>query len=197
MPPSTWRRTPRTPRDPGTPGRRATWGGRSCPRRHPARRTPTGGGWSRTGEARSRPARRSPLTCRLVEHGARPVPRDGLVARLLPAVPQPRVEHPRRYAQPLPDQLACVYRARPYLLLLLPRRQQLLAIDARGQLCVVAQHAVDAKHVRHEIVGEDREPVEVVELGEPGQGEVVRNDLGALPEAAVVEHRHARGERLG
>src|SRR3712207_6951067 len=40
-----------------------------------------------------------------------------------------------------------------------------------------------------EVVGEDREAVEVVEMGHAREGEVVRDDLRALPEAAVVEDR--------
>ena len=65
-------------------------------------------------------------------------------------------------------------------------------VDAGRQPGVVAQHAVHAQHVGDEVVGEDREPVEVVELGDPGEREVVRRDLGPLPEADVVEEGHAR-----
>ena len=50
-----------------------------------------------------------------------------------------------------------------------------------------AQHAVHPQHVGHEVVGEDREPVEVLERRHPGEREVVRDDLGALPEAHVIE----------
>ena len=59
------------------------------------------------------------------------------------------------------------------------------------------QHAVHAEHVRHEVVGEDREPVEVVKSATPAEREVVRGDLGALPEADVVEEGHAGGEHRG
>src|SRR6059036_1767167 len=46
-------------------------------------------------------------------------------------------------------------------------------------------------------LGEDRQPLEVAEGGDPGEREVVRNDLRALVEAAVGVHRHASGEQLG
>ena len=69
-------------------------------------------------------------------------------------------------------------------------------VDVRGQPGVVAQHAVHAQHVRHEVVGEDRQRVEVAELGQPRQRQVARHDLGALVEAAVVEEAHAAGEQL-
>jgi hypothetical protein len=65
------------------------------------------------------------------------------------------------------------------------------------QAAVVAQHTVHAQHVGHQVVGEDREPVEVAELGDPGQGQVAGDDLGALVEAAVVEEAHAAREHPG
>ena len=87
------------------------------------------------------------------------------------------------HPEPLRQQLAGVHRAAADLALLVARREQLAGVDAGGQRGLVAQHAVHAQHVRHEVVGEDREPVEVVELGHAGEREVVRGDLGALPEA--------------
>jgi hypothetical protein len=84
-----------------------------------------------------------------------------------------------------------VQRARADLALGRAGRQQPLGVDVRGQLRLVDEHAVHAQHVRHEVVGEDRKPVEVAEFGQPGQGEVVRHDLRALVEAAVVEEAHA------
>ena len=83
------------------------------------------------------------------------------------------------------------------LALLLARRQQLAGVDAGGERGVVAQHPVHAQHVGDEVVGEDREPVEVGELGHAGEREVVRHDLGALPEAEVVEEGHPGGEHRG
>ena len=61
----------------------------------------------------------------------------------------------------LGDQLARVHRAPADLALLLAGRQQLAGVDAGGQGGVVAQHAVHAQHVGHEVVGEDRQAVEV------------------------------------
>jgi hypothetical protein len=69
-------------------------------------------------------------------------------------------------------------------------------VDARGQLLVVDEHPVAAQHVWHEVVGEDREKVEVVELGDAGKRKVVGDDLRALVEVAVVEHGHTVGERV-
>jgi hypothetical protein len=52
------------------------------------------------------------------------------------------------------------------------------------------QHAVDAQDVGDEVVGEDRQPVDVAELRNAGERQVARHDLGALVEAWVVEQRH-------
>ena len=88
-------------------------------------------------------------------------------------------------------ELAGVHGARADLALGAAERQALAGVDARGERVVVDEHAVAAQHVRDEVVGEDRQAVEVVELGDAGEREVVGDDLGALVEAAVVEHRHA------
>ena len=96
-----------------------------------------------------------------VVHGPRAVARHGLVVRGLPAVPEPSVEHARRNAGAAGDELARVQRAGADLGLLVARRDQLPGVDAGGQLGVVAQHPVHAQHVGHEVVGEDREPVQV------------------------------------
>ena len=62
---------------------------------------------------------------------------------------------------------------------------------------VVDEDAVAAQDVRNEVVGEDREAVEVAEAHDAGEREVRRHDLRPLVEAAIVEHRHPRGEVLG
>ena len=90
-----------------------------------------------------------------------------------------------------------MHRAGADLALDAPERQALAAVDARCQLVVVDEHAVAAQHVRHQVVGEDRETVEIGELGHAGEREVVWHDLSALVETAVVEHRHATREYPG
>ncbi len=77
-----------------------------------------------------------------------------------------------------------------------PEREADAGVDACGQVVVVDEHAVAAQDVGDEVVGEDGEAVEVVELGDARQREVVGDDLGALVEAAVIEHRHAAREHL-
>ena len=79
---------------------------------------------------------------------------------------------------------------------------QLAAVDARQEGGVVGEEAVDAEDVRHEVVGEDRQPVEVGEgaraLAVEGEGEVGGEELRAFVEghvAAVIgrdvsEERH-------
>ncbi len=51
--------------------------------------------------------------------------------------------------------------------------------------------------MRDKVVGEDGQPVEVVEARLSGQCEVARDDLGALVEPAVVEEAHAASEESG
>ena len=91
--------------------------------------------------------------------------------------------------------------ARAHLALVLAAGGQLGArVDALGQLVVVVQDALEAQDVRDEVVGEDRQPVDVGIRDDAGQMEVVGGDLGALVEAAVGEERHrgqALRERLG
>jgi len=48
-----------------------------------------------------------------------------------------------------------------------------------------------------EVVGEDREAVDVGEVRDAGEDQVVGGDLRALVEAAVGEERHPLGQRAG
>ncbi len=75
--------------------------------------------------------------------------------------------------------------------------QQAPGVDVRRETLVVDEDALAAQHVGDEVVGEDRERVEVRELGDPAEREVARRDLGALVEARVLPHGHAAGEQLG
>jgi hypothetical protein len=95
------------------------------------------------------------------------VPRPRLVLGLLAAVPQPVVEHARRDAQTRREQLASVHRAGPYLALLRPWPQVASCVDVGGEAGVIDQYAVAVQDVRNEVVGEDRQAVEVAELGDP------------------------------
>src|SRR4051812_20969847 len=71
------------------------------------------------------------------------------------------------------EQLAGVQRARPDLDLLGGVVvQALLAVDAGDEVRVEAQDAVDAQHVGDEVVGEQRQPVEVRGRRQPGQRQV-------------------------
>src|SRR5215208_5771470 len=123
--------------------------------------------------------------------------RAGLVGRRLSAAPQPGVQLARRNAQPRSDQLAGVNRAATDLALGVARSEQLARVDVSRQVRVVAQHAVHAQNMRHHVVGEDRQAVKVVEVGDRGQREVAGHDLRALVEAAVGEELHASGELPG
>ena len=60
------------------------------------------------------------------------------------------------------------------------------------ELVGVHEHAVEAQDVRDEVVGEDRQAVDVRELDDAREMQVVGGDLGALEEADVVEERHRR-----
>ena len=105
---------------------------------------------------------------------------------------------PRRDAQSPREPLAGVDRAGAQLALLCPAGlEQLAAVDARRQRLVEHQHAVEAQHVRQEVVGEDGQLVDVVEGRDAREHEVVGRDLGALEEAGVVEERHALGQLGG
>jgi hypothetical protein len=88
-----------------------------------------------------------------------------------------------------------VHRRRADLALGAAGLQQLAGVDPPLELRLVSEDAVHAQDVRDQVVGEDREPVEVVELGDAGEREVVGGDLGALPEPLVVEEGHL-GEGL-
>ena len=102
------------------------------------------------------------------------------------------------------DQLDRVERARPDLDLLAGIvLDQLLALDPLEQRGVVIEEAVEAQHVRDEVVGEHRQPIEVVERRHAGAGEVGGRDLRALEERhreAVVDRgvgeRVPAGQRL-
>ena len=91
--------------------------------------------------------------------------------------------------------------AGPDLVLLRSGAQLPAPVDVGRESLVVHEHAVAAQDVGHEVVGEDRQPLEVVEARDGGERQVRRRDLCALEETAIVEHRHAggklRGERLG
>ena len=60
-----------------------------------------------------------------------------------------------------------MHRAPADLALLLARRQQLAGVDPGGQRGVVPEDAVHAKHVRDQVVGEDRQAVEVENSATP------------------------------
>ena len=101
--------------------------------------------------------------------------------QLGPAVPQPVVQPPRRHPGPHGQPLARLDGARAQLdLHRLAVAQLLTGVDALGERRRVAQHAVAAQDVRHEVVGEDRQPVDVGERRHARQHEVVDGDLGAL-----------------
>ena len=67
----------------------------------------------------------------------------------------------------------------------------------RRQAVVIDEHAVAAQDVRDEVVGEDRQAVQVFEAGDTGEREVAGGDLGALVEPAIGVHRHPLDEGLG
>ena len=89
-----------------------------------------------------------------------------------------------------------MHRAGADLALLRAHPQRALGIDVLGQSRVVDEDAVAAQDVRDEVVGEDREAIEVAEAHDAGEREVGGHDLRPLVEAAVVEHRHPGGEVL-
>src|SRR3954471_18267826 len=99
-----------------------------------------------------------------VEDGAAAVPRDRLVARLAAAIPQPAVEGLLVDAQALRDRPGRVHRAGADLALRPSGGQQPADVDVLGQARLVAQDAVDAQDVGDEIVGEDRQAVQVVKV---------------------------------
>ena len=109
----------------------------------------------------------------------------GLVARRGAAVPEHVVDRGRGGAGRvgLHEQLDGMQRAGPDLDLLRGVvLDQRAGVDARDEVVVELEHAVDAQHVRDEVVGEQGQPVQVVGGGEPGQREVRGGDLGALEE---------------
>ena len=61
-------------------------------------------------------------------------------------------------------------------------RDQFLALDPPDELGVETQDAVEPQDVGDEVVGEHRQPVEIVKPRDTGAGEVGGGDLGALEE---------------
>src|SRR3954466_2597298 len=142
----------------------------------------------------------TPIFGGLVLGTARAVARTRLVARLAAAVPEHVVHHcGRRVAVGGDEQLNGVQRARADLDLL--RRvvlEQLLRRDPRDQLGVELEHAVEPQDVRDEVVGEQRQPVQVVRRRESRQRQVGGGDLRALEqrhlEAVIGGHVAPRGD---
>ena len=143
---------------------------------------------------------------RSVRRRARPVPRPCLVARQPAPVPQHVVDRRRRrVAVRGHEQLDGMQRAGPDLDLL--RRavlEQQALLDPPDQALVELEHAVEPQHVRHEVVGEQGQPVHVVRGRDAREVEVRRRDLGALEErdalafvARDVVPRRPPRERLG
>ncbi len=120
-----------------------------------------------------------------------------LVLRRLTAVPQAVVQHPRGDIGTRRDQLAGVHRAGPDLALGAARGEQLACVDAGGERLLIDQDTLAAQHVGDEVVGEDRQAIEIGEARHSREREVGDHDLGALVEAAVIEHRHAARQRFG
>ena len=78
-----------------------------------------------------------------------------------------------------------------------PGRSAAPGVDVGRQALVVDEHALAAQDVGDEVVGEDRQRVEIVELGHAAERKVARRDLRALVEPLVLPHRHAAREQLG
>lgn len=122
------------------------------------------------------------------------MPRARLVALGPPTVPEQVVESLRRELRARPrHELDRLDAARADLDLLLGAvHEQLARVDAGQQPGVVGQDAVDAQHVGDEVVGEEREAVEIAEARGAGVMEIGANELGALEEghraAAVARH---------
>ena len=79
----------------------------------------------------------------------------------------------------------------------------LACVDALCQAFVVMEDALEPQDVRHEIVGEEREPVEILELRHAGRRQVGGSDLCPLAEGhgpprvgRDVEERLPGGEQL-
>ena len=158
--------------------------------------TPSGEVRAAAPGARAQPRRRlsrPPLSSRRCACGGAAAPCTRRPARGSTASCRARArDAPRRAAM----QLAGVHGAGADLALL--RRRPAAAARRRcaRRARVVAQHAVAAQHVRDEVVGEDRQAVEVAEARDAGERQVGGGDLRALVEAAVGEQRHPGGERL-
>src|SRR6266540_1899300 len=108
----------------------------------------------------------------LIRHGPCAVARAGLVVWLLASVPEQVVELggrslPPEFAKLRDQQLDRVNGRGPDLDLLgRAGRHQLLLIDPTRKRRLVAEQTVPAKDVRDQVVGEERQAVEVAELAE-------------------------------
>ena len=130
-------------------------------RRAPARRRASAG-TARPGPSASGPS---------VVGAARAVARSRLHERALAPRPEQVVEAPRRRAASRAARTSRpgarrrgAPRARISTSSALPDGISSSALDALGEVGRVEQHAEAAQHVRHQVVGEERELVEVVEL---------------------------------
>ena len=95
-------------------------------------------------------------------------------------------------------------------LLLGTERDQIAGVDALCQRFAIIEHPVDAQHVRHQVVRENGQPVDVLEapktLAREGQMQIGRHDLGSLQEGnfdavvgfdvLVVWHLHEQPHQL-
>ena len=157
-----------------------------------------GGGWSGV------------LRLRSVERRARPVPRTGLDLGSLAAVPEQEIELLRRLPGTRAGQLrhAALHRVHGaganLHLFRGPGCQPLAGVDSPGQLWRVDQHLRAAQHMRHQVVCEAGQAIEVPEAtpvvaaegdGEIGRGQLcplVEGHLEALVEADVAVELHLR-----
>src|SRR3954469_25832747 len=102
-----------------------------------------------------------------VEHRPRDMSPPRTVRRKPAAVPEPVVERPWRDARAAGECLAGVDGAGADLALELAAGRKLAAaVDRRGQLLAVDQTLVEPQDVRDEVVGEDRQAVDVGEVGD-------------------------------
>jgi hypothetical protein len=77
-----------------------------------------------------------------------------------------------------------VHRTGPDLdLLRRPVLEQLTGLDPLYKVWCKGQDSVQAQHVGHEVVGEQRQPRDVVKHGRPGPSEVRGGDLRTLEES--------------
>ena len=134
----------------------------------------------------------------LVGRRARAVARQRLVARLLAAVPEPVVQRPWRHAQarrPAARTRARRRRgsrARPGRAPA-ARRSRSGRQRRRRSASTPSTRSTCGTRLSAKIVSASRSS----KSGHPGQGQVGRQDLGALVEAGVGEHRQAAGQLRG